>query len=442
MYIPHSWEDTEVILKELGISSLEELFSHIHPSLLSSSSIGKPMSEEELRRFFKGIARKNTKLISFAGFGAYDRIIPSAIWQLLSRGEFLTAYTPYQAEASQGTLQAIFEYQTLICELTGMDVANASMYDGASALAQAVLMAKSIKDTGKKVFLSEGINPMYREVVKTYLKGYQDEIILLPLNEEGTTDVNVLESVIKEGDAYAVVVQQPNFLGFIEPVQHVGDITKKYGVPFVVVADPIALSILRPPGEYGADIVVGEGQQMGVPLNFGGPYAGFFATKTQYVRKMPGRLVGLGEDMEGNRAFTLVLQTREQHIRREKATSNICTNQNLIAIANLMYMVFLGREGIRQVAKQSLSKAIYLKNHLLSLGFEEIYTGKHLWEFPLRINNALKLHKELLKEGFLFGVPLEKFGYKDTILLALTEKRTREEMDRLISTIKRITSAP
>lgn len=436
MYLPHSQEDVEAVLKELGLSSLEELFSHIDPSLLSSSNLERPMSEEEIRRFFKERAKKNKPLVSFAGFGAYDRIIPSAIWQILGRGEFLTAYTPYQAEASQGTLQAIFEYQTLICELTGMDVANASMYDGASALAEGILMARALKSAGKRVLISEGVNPLYREVVKTYLTGYEDEISLIPLCREGSTDLDILEDNLKKDDVHALAVQYPNFFGFIEPIKEIGDLAKRYHVPFVVIADPIALSILRPPGDYGADIVVGEGQQMGVPLNFGGPYAGFFTTRYEYVRKMPGRLVGLAEDVEGKRAFTLVLQTREQHIRRERATSNICTNQNLIAIANLIYMVLLGKEGIREVAKQSLSKAMYLKENLLSLGFEEIYTGKHLWEFPLRIDNALDLYKKLLKEGFLLGVPLDKFGYRDTLLIAVTEKRNREEMERLLNAIK------
>ncbi|MCS7277986.1 MAG: aminomethyl-transferring glycine dehydrogenase subunit GcvPA, partial [Aquificaceae bacterium] len=338
-------------------------------------------------------------------------------------------------EASQGTLQAIFEYQSLMCELTGMDVANAGVYDGGSALAEAILMARAIRGEGFRVVLSEGIHPYYREVVKTYLMGYKDEIILSSLEERGYTDLNRLEDFVKDGKAHALAVQYPNFLGFVEPLEEIAWVSKRYEVPLVVVCDPVALALLKPPGELGADIVVGEGQQMGIPLNFGGPYAGFFCTKMEYVRKMPGRLVGMAEDVEGKRAFTLVLQTREQHIRRERATSNICTNQNLMALANLLYMVLLGKEGIKEVAVQSLSKAIYFKERLLELGLEEVYTGKHLWEFPLRGMKVKELYEKALKAGFLFGVPLESFGYADTLLIAVTEKRTKEEMDRLVEAL-------
>lgn len=435
MYIPHSEEETQRILKDLGLESLEDLFSHIDSSLLSKPKLPEPKSEEELRVYFKALSQKNTPLVSFAGFGAYDRIIPSAIWQILNRGEFLTAYTPYQPEASQGTLQALFEYQTLICELTGMEVANASMYDGASALAEAVLMARAIRGKGQRVILSEGINPLYREVIKTYLMGYEDEIALCSLTEEGYTDLEKLEELLKDGKAHALAVQYPNFLGFVEPIGNISELSKKYEVPLVVVADPIALAILKPPGEFGVDIVVGEGQQMGVPLNFGGPYIGFFATRIEHIRKMPGRLVGMAEDIEGKRAFTLVLQTREQHIRRERATSNICTNQNLMALANLMYMVLLGKEGLREVAHQSLSKALYLKRKLIELGFQEVYTGKHLWEFPVKHESSGKIYEKALRSGFLFGVPLERFGYKNTLLLATTERRKKQEIDELISVI-------
>lgn len=433
MYIPHSDEEVKEILKSLGLSSLEDLFSHIEKGLLIPPKLDLPLSEEEIRETFRKISSKNRVLITFAGFGAYDRIVPSAIWQILNRGEFLTSYTPYQAEASQGTLQALFEYQTLICQLTGMDVASAGVYDGASALAEAILMARSIKGSGKRVVLSEGVHPFYKSVVHTYLMGHKDEILTVPLYHDGYTDLNILEKSLD--DAYAIAVQYPNFLGFVEPLTEIGKLAKERSVLFVVVADPIALALLKPPGEFGADIVVGEGQQLGIPLSFGGPYAGFFATKKEYVRKMPGRATGLGEDIEGRRAFTLVLQTREQHIRREKATSNICTNQNLMVIANAIYMVLLGKEGIREVAHQSISKALYLKSKLLELGFEDVFSGKHLWEFPLKHPRANRIRKELLDHGFLFGVSLERWGYRDTLLIAVTEKRKREEMDRALSLI-------
>ncbi|MFN7066001.1 MAG: aminomethyl-transferring glycine dehydrogenase subunit GcvPA, partial [Aquificaceae bacterium] len=297
MYIPHSQQETQKILKTLGLSSLEDLFSHIDPSLFSKPSLPPPKTEEELRKYVKELKSENRELVCFAGFGAYDRIVPSVIWQVLNRGEFLTAYTPYQPEASQGTLQAIFEYQSLICELTNMEVANASMYDGGSALAEAVLMARTIRERGKRVVLSEGIHPFYKEIIKTYLRGYEDEISLIPLTEEGYTDLEKAEESLKDGQAHALVVQYPNFLGFVEPIKEASELAKKYEVPFVVCADPIALSILKPPGSFGADIVVGEGQQMGIPLSFGGPYIGFFATRMEYVRKMPGRLVGMAEDI-------------------------------------------------------------------------------------------------------------------------------------------------
>ena len=438
MFIPHPDEERDSLLKLLNLSSLEDLYSHIDPSLLTKISLGdKPHSEEELRRLFYKLSSKNKPLICFAGFGAYDRIVPSVIWQILNRGEFLTAYTPYQAEASQGTLQAIFEYQSLICRLTGMDIANASMYDGASALAEAVLMGRAVKGKGEKVVLSVGIHPYYRQVVRTYLRGYSDQIVEVGLDAEGKTDLNLLEESIKDGRAHALAVSYPNFLGYVEDLESIGKLCRDYQVPFIVVADPIALSILEPPYRFGADIVVGEGQQLGIPMNFGGPYVGFFATKKEYIRKLPGRLVGLAEDMDGNRAFTLVLQTREQHIRRERATSNICTNQNLMALANVIYMCLLGSEGLRKVALHSLSKAMYLKERLLNLGFSQVYEGKHLWEFPLRHPKVRQLHERLLQRGFLFGVLLDNFGFKDTTLLATTEKRTKEEIDQLVEHIER-----
>ena len=440
MYVPHSEEETREILSLLGLSSLEDLFSHIDPSLLAApKNLPDPKSEEELRAYFTELAERNRKLVCFAGAGSYDRIIPSAVWSLLERGEFLTAYTPYQAEASQGTLQAIFEYQTVIAELTGMEVANASMYDGASALAEAILMARAIRGKGSRVVISSSVNPFYRKVVRTYLQGYGDEIEEVPYTQEGTTDIEALEKLLKDGEAHALAIQYPNFFGYVEPLREVGELARKYEVPFVVVADPVALAILRPPGEFGADIVVGEGQQLGIPMNFGGPYVGFFATRERFVRKMPGRLVGLAEDLEGRRAFTLVLQTREQHIRRERATSNICTNQNLMALANLIYVSLLGKEGLKEVARQSVSKAMYLKRALLELGFEEVFSGKHLWEFPLRRENSLPLWREILKRGYMLGVPLEEFypQLKNSLLIAVTEKRTREDMDRLVYILER-----
>ena len=436
MYVPHSPEDVKFMLKALGLSSEEDLFSHIDDSLLKPpDDLPPPKSEEEIRELFKKIASKNKSLISFCGAGSYDRIIPSVIPYILSRGEFLTAYTPYQPEASQGTLQAIFEYQSVICDLTGMDVANASVYDGASALAEAVLMAKRLKPKKTKVVISQAINPLYRRVLRTYLSPLEEPIEEVEVSKEGTTDLEKLWDLSKE--AQVIAVQYPNFFGYVEPLKEISEIAKERESLLVVVADPVALAILKPPGELGADIVVGEGQQLGVPLNFGGPYVGFFATKQEYVRQMPGRISGLAQDIEGKTAYTLILQTREQHIRRERATSNICTNQNLLALANLLYITLLGAEGLREVAIQSISKAYYLKEKLLDLGFEEVFEGKHLWEFPLKKEGSFNLRERLKEKGILLGVPLDRFfpSMKDTLLIAVTEKRKREEMDRVAEVI-------
>ncbi|RTZ69645.1 MAG: aminomethyl-transferring glycine dehydrogenase subunit GcvPA [Aquificaceae bacterium] len=440
-YIPHSPDETQEMLSLIGAKSFEDLYSHIDERLLFKGELNlpQPLSEAEILQTFKGLAEKNKQLKIFAGAGAYDRYIPSAVDYLAERGEFLTAYTPYQPEVSQGTLTAIFEYQTVIAELTGMDVANASMYDGSSALAEAVLMARAIKGKGDTVVLSSAIHPLYLQVVKTYLYGYRDKVVEIPFTEEGVTDLNKLQEVLKREDVHALAIQYPNFFGFVEPLKEIGELAQKYGVPLIVVSDPIALAVLKPPALFGADIVVGEGQQLGNPLYFGGPYLGFFATRQKYVRKMPGRLVGMGEDIEGKRAFTLVLQTREQHIRRERATSNICSNQNLLALRALIYIALLGKEGLKEVAKQSVAKARYLYRGLTSLGWENPFKNEQfLWEFPIKHPDAQALRKKLLKEGFMFGIDLGRFypDMENTLLVAVTEKRTKGEMDKLLSLLK------
>ncbi len=436
-YIPHTEEDVKRMLHALGLKSIGELYGHIDESLLFRGELNlpAPLSEPEIAELFGKLSEKNAILKIFAGAGAYDRYIPPAVDYLVERGEFLTSYTPYQPEVSQGTLTAIFEYQTVIAELTGMEVANASMYDGGSALAEAVLMARAVRGKGDTVVLSSTIHPLYREVVKTYLRGYGDRIEELPFTEEGITDLERLEEILKTEKVHALAVQYPNFFGFVEPLEEISKLARTYGVPLVVVAEPVSLSVLKPPGELGADIVVGEGQPLGIPLSFGGPYLGFFATRQKYVRKMPGRLVGMAEDMEGKRAFTLVLQTREQHIRRERATSNICSNQNLMALRALIYIALLGPEGLRRVAKLSVSKARYLYNGLKKLGWENPFKNEHfLWEFPIFHPEAGKLRKELLKRGFLFGVPLGDFyGLENTLLVAVTERRKKKEMDEILN---------
>ncbi len=437
-YLPHSEDEIKEMLSQLGLNNIEELYSHIDEELLYKGELNlpEPKSELEIVGYFKGLEGKNKTLKVFAGAGSYDRFIPAVIDHIVERGEFLTSYTPYQPEVSQGTLTAIFEYQTLIAELTGMDVANASMYDGGSALAEAVLMARAIKGKGNTVVLSSTIHPLYREVVKTYLFGYRDQIEEIPYDERGITDLNRLEDVLKTGDVHALAIQYLNFFGFVEPLKEISELAQKYNVPLIVVAEPVSLSVLKPPGDFGADIVVGEGQPLGIPMNFGGPYLGFFATRQKYVRKMPGRLVGMAEDIEGRRAFTLVLQTREQHIRRERATSNICSNQNLMALRALIYLSMLGKDGLKEVAKLSISKARYLYRGLTSKGWENPFKNEQfLWEFPIKHPEAGKLRNKLLKGGFLFGIELSRFypELKDTLLVAVTEKRTKEEMDELLA---------
>ncbi len=432
MYIPYSEKELDEALTLLGIKELDDLFAHIDKNLFSKANLDEPKSEEEIRNLFEQLGSLNSKVINFAGFGIYDRIIPSVIPYLLSRGEFMTAYTPYQSEASQGTLQIMFEYQSVIAELTGMDVANASMYDGATALAEALLMASGIKK-GRKVLISEGIHPFYISVVKTYLYNKEFELENIKLSEEGTTSVDRLADLLKKGDTIAVALQYPNFLGFVEPLKDLASVVKEHDILFIVVTDPIALSVLEPPSSFGVDIVVGEGQQMGIPMNLGGPGVGFFATKRKYIRNMPGRICGLGEDIEGNKAFTLVLQTREQHIRRERATSNICTNQQLLAFANLLYITLLGKEGLKEVAVQSTSKAFYLRKKLERLGFTMPFKSKHLWEFPVKHPEAEYMYRKAKEKGIIFGVPLWRYAdYENTLLVAVTEKRKKEEMDKLI----------
>ncbi len=436
-YLPHSPQEEKEMLSFLGLKDIKDLYGHIEKELLFEGELNlpTPQSELEIVETFKRLAKKNQTLKIFVGAGAYDRYIPAVIDHLVERGEFLTAYTPYQPEVSQGTLTAIFEYQTVIASLTGMDVANASMYDGGSALAEAVLMARAIKGKGDTVVLSSTIHPLYREVVKTYLYGYRDNIEEIPFDEKGITDLNRLEEFLKTKKVHALAVQYVNFFGFVEPLKEISTLAKQYGVPLVVVAEPISLALLKPPGSFDADIVVGEGQPLGIPLSFGGPYLGFFATKQKYVRKMPGRLVGMAQDLEGKRAFTLVLQTREQHIRRERATSNICSNQNLMALRALIYVATLGTEGLKRVATLSMSKARYLYNLLKSKGWENPFKNESfLWEFPIRNPQAKEKRKKLLSEGFLFGLELERFypSLKDTLLVAVTEKRTKEEIDTLV----------
>lgn len=443
-YVPHTEKDIKEMLQAIGAKSLDEVFELIPEELRLKKPLNLPpgLSEQELVAEMKKLAGKNATVddnISFIGAGAYNHYIPSVVNHTLLRSEFYTSYTPYQAEISQGTLQAIFEYQTLICQLTGMDVANASMYEGASATAEAILMARRINNR-KKVVISSALHPEYREVVRTYLRTQPAAIKeVMHCTEAGTTLPEAVEKHIDE-ETSCLVVQQPNFFGCIEDLKTLGELAHKSGALFIVViAEPISLGLLKSPGELGADIVVGEGQSLGNSLSFGGPYLGFFATREKYLRQMPGRLVGETTDKDGNRGYVLTLSTREQHIRREKATSNICTNEGLCALAATVYMCMLGKKGMMEVARLNLSKAEYLKKALQSVkGVKLAFNAPTFNEFVIEVDkNPEELLNALSVKGIWGGVGLERFyPYLDRhVLLCATEMNTKEEVDAVVEIV-------
>jgi glycine dehydrogenase subunit 1 len=434
-YISNTSAQQKEMLGVIGVSSIEDLLVRIPAKARLSRPLNLPraMAETDLVRHLQRIAGLNAgadEYACFLGAGSYDHAIPSPINHLISRGEFFTAYTPYQPEASQGTLRSIFEYQTMMAELTGMDVANASIYDGASSLAEAALMAHAV--TGRDTLLiSRGVNPLYRQVVETYVEGPGLKLKSVPLGD-GVTDVDALRKAVSKHSA-AVVIQYPNFFGSLEDVRAIADIAHEAGALLVVVADPINLGLLTPPGASGADIVVGEGQGLGVPMSFGGPNLGVFAAKQELVRRMPGRLVGATVDVDGQRGFVLTLQTREQHIRREKATSNICTNVALCALMATIYVSILGKRGLRKVGELSTAKAHYAARELSKIpGVRLRFTAPFFKEFTLQLpKSPERVVKRLMKDRLLAGVPLKGFdrAYKDCLLVAVTEKRTKEEID-------------
>lgn len=436
-YILNTDQDRREMLKAIGAGSLEELFGDVPAGVRLNRPLGlpRPLAELELRRHVAEIASENFNLDDyscFLGAGAYDHYVPQVVDQLLLRSEFYTSYTPYQPEISQGTLQAIFEYQTLICALTGMDVANASLYDGASALAEAALMA--CEQTGKnRVVIAESVHPEYRATVKTYLKYRGIELVDAPENG-GITVPDTLEGLVGGGTA-AVMIQQPNFFGCLEDAPWIGEVAHRNNALFVVCADPISLGILEAPGEYGADIVVGEGQGLGNHLSFGGPYLGFLACRQKLVRRMPGRLVGQTVDRQGRRCFALTLQAREQHIRREKATSNICSNEALCALAAAIYLCSLGREGLRRVAELCIQKAHYARRMIVhAKGGEPSFNAPFFKEFAVKTAQApAVVNRRLLKDKIIGGLDLGRYypRYSGHMLLCCTELRTRDEIRRL-----------
>ncbi|MEN3038445.1 MAG: aminomethyl-transferring glycine dehydrogenase subunit GcvPA [Candidatus Kryptonium sp.] len=442
-FVPNTDEDRQEMLKAIGVSSFEELISDIPPEirLKEDLKLPEPLSEYEVLKELQTISEKNLDLnhaISFLGGGAYDHFVPSAVLTIISRSEFYTAYTPYQAEVSQGTLQAIYEYQTMICRLTGMDVANASMYDGGSALAEAVLLA--LGHTGRnEVVIAGPVNPNYLTVIRTYTHPRRADVKLTRF-DSGVCDIDDLKSKVTDKTA-CVVVQQPNFFGNIENVFEIEKITHNVGALFIVAIDPISLGLLVSPGEYGADVVVGEGQSLGIPLSFGGPYLGIFAVKEFLIRKIPGRLAGITIDRDGERGFALTLQTREQHIRREKATSNICTNQSLMMLAATVYMALMGKQGLKEVATLCLQKSHYLAEEISKInGFKLKYNQPFFKEFVVQTPVPVsKIKEKLQPKKILPGIDLSKFdGYGDGLLIAVTEKRTKKEIDLFVEELKNL----
>jgi len=437
-YLPITSEDRRRMLQAVGVEAIEELFVDI-PSVMRCKgrlNLPGPLSEMEMARHMKALAGKNKNLDDnpcFLGAGAYDHYVPSIINHILLRQEFYTAYTPYQPEVSQGTLQAFFEYQTMICELTGMEVSNASVYDGASALAEAVAMACQATRRGE-VLLSRAVHPEARQVVKTY--SHFSSVNVKELGyQNGLTGAGEAEELINNQTS-AIVVQNPNFFGALEELAKFAELAHRHKALLIVSADPIALGLLKPPGESGADIVVGEGQPLGNPLSFGGPYFGFMATTEKLMRRLPGRIVGQTADSEGNRGFILTLQAREQHIRREKATSNICSNQALCALAAAVYLTVLGKKGLRQVAELCLQKAHYTYRSLLETGkFASTFTAPFFKEFAVTgQEDAAVVNARLMENKIIGGYPLARDypELKNALLIAVTENRTRDEIDRLV----------
>ena len=434
-YIPNTPGQQREMLETIGVSSIEDLLVRIPPKARLSRPLNLPgaMAEMDLVRHLRRLGAENASADDYACFlggGAYDHAVPSPINHLVSRGEFFTAYTPYQPEASQGTLRTIYEYQSMIAELCGMEVANASIYDGASSLAEAVLMAHAVNGRDG-IVLSRSVNPLYHQVVETYCEGPNLRLRSAPL-ADGLTDPDALRKIVT-GATAGVVVQYPNFFGCLEDVKAVAEIAHAVGALLIVVADPVNLGLLTPPGALGADIVVGEGQGLGVPLSFGGPNLGVFATRQDLVRRMPGRLAGATVDVDGARGFVLTLQTREQHIRREKATSNICTNVALCALMATIYLAIMGRRGLRRVGELSVAKAHYAAAEFAKVPGVRLRFGAPFFkEFTLQLpKSPERVVRRLMKHKILGGVPLKAFDrqYKDCLLVAVTEKRTRDEID-------------
>lgn len=438
-YIPHTEADVAEMLATIGVSSIDDLFCEIPENLrLQPGSLDIPPALDEPRLYshLLELASKNvdlSKVACFLGAGIYDRYIPASVGAVISRGEFLTAYTPYQPEASQGYLQAIYEFQTMVAELYGCDIANASMYDGATSMAEAAIMSTSLNKR-QKVVVSAGVHPNYRKVLDTYCWSMDIEVVTQPSHHGLTQE-------FKEEEAACYIVQYPNFFGNIEDLAAVREACDKTGATMIVVADPIACALLKPPGHFGADIVVGEGQPMGVPMGLGGPGVGLFACKKDLIRFIPGRIVGKTKEVHGDKpGYVMTLRTREQDIRREKATSNICTNEALMALANTVYMIALGKNGMRSVAESSVRNAQYMISELDKIGIGAM-TNKVFCEFVIGLpKDAEWVCSAMLQKGILAGLPLAKYydGPPNTLLVCTTELRSKDQIDTYVSALKEV----
>ena len=429
-YFPHTDADLQAMFQKVGIKSLDDLYAEVPEQIRFRGEYQLPeeMSEIEVRQLFDKLGAKNKQLTCFAGAGVYDHYTPSAIPQLLSHSEFLTSYTPYQAEISQGTLHYIFEYQSMMAELTGMDISNASMYDGSTATAEAVMMAVAAGKKQNKVLVSETVDPKILAVVKTYAHFHGIEIGVIP-SKDGVTDLSTVTSQLSP-DVAGVLVQQPNFYGIVEDYEGFAEACHNQKALFIMNSVAADLAVLKTPGELGADIAVGDGQSLGIPMQWGGPYVGYMCCTEKLIRKMPGRIVGMTQDNRGQRAFVLTLQAREQHIRRQKATSNICSNQSLMALWTTVYMSLMGKQGLKKAAELSYAGAHYLCEELLKTGkFSLVYNQPFFNEFVVRYSGDVDaLQKRLMENGIFGGIKLGA----DQLMLAVTEKRTKEEVDNLV----------
>ncbi|MGD9781645.1 MAG: aminomethyl-transferring glycine dehydrogenase subunit GcvPA [Kiritimatiellia bacterium] len=441
MYSPHTPADRAEMLRAIGVASMDELLAQIPANLRASAyDWPRPLSESELMAHARALAAKNRPLACFAGAGAADHYVPAAVKALAQRGEFLTAYTPYQAEASQGTLQAIYEFQSSVCALYGMDAANASLYDGATALAEAASAAARIAGR-KKILLPESLHPEWRDVLKTYFGAKGEPTLETVPCPSGRMELAEVEKRLDETVA-AVVVPTPNFFGLLEDGAGIAEKAHARGALAIAATDPVSLGVLEAPGAWGADIAVGEGQGLGNALNYGGPYLGLFSCKKAFMRHMPGRIVGLTADADGKRGFVLTLQAREQHIRRERASSNICSNEALCALAATIHLALLGPEGLKEVAELCVDKAHRLAEKACAVpGFRLRFDGPFFNEFALECPvPAERVRKALLKEGILGGVPLGRFdrAMKNSLLVCATEQRTDEEIERFVAALGRV----